>query len=94
MRLTVAEPHQALERDRGKKGRKKKKGKKKRKGGKKGKKKKGKDLTPDRSLESLVEELVENNVMKLIPEQRMAEFIGKEWPYQPLISHQAAECPC
>ncbi|XP_043208792.1 dynein regulatory complex protein 11-like [Amphibalanus amphitrite] len=66
----------ALERDKGKKGRKKKKGKKKRRGGKKGKKKKGKDLTPDRSLESLVEELVENNVMKLIPEKRMSEFIG------------------
>ena len=67
-----------MERDKGKKGRKKKKGKK-RKGGKKGKKKKGKDLTPDRSLESLVEELVENNVMKLVPEKRMAEFVGTWW---------------
>ncbi|XP_037077754.1 dynein regulatory complex protein 11-like [Pollicipes pollicipes] len=79
MRDELERLKEALERDRGKKGRKKKKkkGKKKRKkGGKKGKKKKGKDLTPDRSLESLVEELVENNVMKLIPEKRMADFMG------------------
>ena len=38
------------------------------KGSKKGKKKKDKDLTPDRTTESLFEELVMNNVIKPYPQ--------------------------
>ena len=55
---------QAVERDKGKKGKISKKRKKGKKGSKKGKKKKDKDLTPDRTTESLFEELVMNNVIK------------------------------
>ena len=55
---------QAVERDKGKKGKISKKKKKGKKGSKKGKKKKDKDLTPDRTTESLFEELVMNNVIK------------------------------
>lgn len=53
----------ALDRDRAKKGKKGKRSSKKKKGrrgGKKSKKKKEKDLTPDRTLESLFEELITN----------------------------------
>ena len=53
-----------MERDKGKKGKISKKKKKGKKGSKKGKKKKDKDLTPDRTTESLFEELVMNNVIK------------------------------
>lgn len=55
----------ALDRDRAKKGKKSKRSSKKKKGrrgGKKSKKKKEKDLTPDRTLESLFEELVTNGM--------------------------------
>jgi len=45
-----------VERDKGKKGKLSKKRKKGKKGQKKGKKKKDKDLTPDRTTESLFEE--------------------------------------
>lgn len=44
----------------GKKGKRSSKKKKGRRGGKKSKKKKEKDLTPDRTLESLYEELITN----------------------------------
>lgn len=55
----------AYDRDRGHKGKKPKKASKKtRKGGKKAKKKKEKDLTPDRTTESLFEELVANGIIK------------------------------
>lgn len=55
----------ALDRDRGYKGKKPKKSSKKaRRGGKKSKKKKEKDLTPDRTTESLFEELVANGIIK------------------------------
>ena len=60
-------PFQAVERDKGKKGKISKKRKKGKKGSKKGKKKKDKDLTPDRTTESLFEELVMNNVIKPYP---------------------------
>jgi len=53
----------ALDRDRAKKGKKGKRSNKKKKGrrgGKKSKKKKEKDLTPDRTLDSLFEELITN----------------------------------
>ena len=56
-----------MERDKGKKGKISKKRKKGKKGNKKGKKKKDKDLTPDRTTESLFEELVMNNVIKPYP---------------------------
>ena len=57
-----------MERDKGKKGKISKKRKKGKKGSKKGKKKKDKDLTPDRTTESLFEELVMNNVIKSYPQ--------------------------
>ena len=59
-----------MERDKGKKGKISKKRKKGKKGSKKGKKKKDKDLTPDRTTESLFEELVMNNVIKSYPQVR------------------------
>ena len=58
---------QAVERDKGKKGKISKKRKKGKKGQKKGKKKKDKDLTPDRTTESLFEELVVNGIIKSYP---------------------------
>ena len=57
----------AVERDKGKKGKISKKRKKGKKGQKKGKKKKDKDLTPDRTTESLFEELVVNGIIKSYP---------------------------
>ena len=57
-----------MERDKGKKGKISKKRKKGKKGSKKGKKKKDKDLTPDRTTESLFEELIMNNVIKPPPQ--------------------------
>ena len=68
---------QAFERDKGRKGKiskKRKKGKKK--VGKKGKKKKEKDLTPDRSTESLYEELVVNGIIRPFPNVPLSDFIG------------------
>ncbi len=53
---------------------KRKKGKKK--ASKKGKKKKDKDLTPDRTLESLFEELVVNGIIKTAPNVPLANFVG------------------
>ena len=44
------------------------------KGSKKGKKKKDKDLTPDRTTESLFEELVMNNVIKPYPQVKLSVF--------------------
>ncbi|KAG8247235.1 Dynein regulatory complex protein 11 [Homalodisca vitripennis] len=70
----------ALDRDRAKKGKKGKKGSKKKKGrrtGKKGKKKKEKDLTPDRTLESLFEELITNGIIKKYPETPLSSFVGE-----------------
>lgn len=66
----------ALDVDRGQKT-KKKKPKKGRKGGKKGKKKKEKDLTPDRTTESLFEELITNGIIKKYPETPIDSFIGE-----------------
>ena len=56
-----------MERDKGKKGKINKKRKKGKKGQKKGKKKKDKDLTPDRTTESLFEEMVMNGIIKQYP---------------------------
>ncbi|KAF6203130.1 hypothetical protein GE061_003545 [Apolygus lucorum] len=69
----------ALDRDRARKGKKAKKAAKKkgRRGGKKGKKKKEKDLTPDRTTESLFEELVTNGIIKKYPEVSITSFVGE-----------------
>lgn len=56
-----------------KKKKKKKKGKKK---GKKGKKKKEKDLTPNRTLESIFEELAMNNILQSYPQVQMKDYWG------------------
>ncbi|CAH0389071.1 unnamed protein product [Bemisia tabaci] len=71
----------ALDRDRAKKGKKGKKASKKKKSrrsGKKGKKKKEKDLTPDRTLDSLFEELVVNGIIKRYPETPLSSFRGEK----------------
>jgi len=67
----------ALERD--EKGRRMKKASKKkaRRSGKKSKKKKDKDLTPDRSLESLFEELIANGVIRKYPYTPASAFSGE-----------------
>lgn len=67
----------ALDKDRAAKGKKVKKGgKKARRTGKKGKKKKEKDLTPDRTTESLFEELVVNGILVKYPEFYMKQYLG------------------
>ena len=72
-------PFQAVERDKGKKGKISKKRKKGKKGSKKGKKKKDKDLTPDRTTESLFEELVMNNVIKPYPKVKINLFLSETY---------------
>ncbi|XP_039272100.1 dynein regulatory complex protein 11-like isoform X2 [Styela clava] len=72
----------ALDRDKGKKGKKgkksgKKKKKKGKKSGKKGKKgKKEKDLTADRTIESLYEELVQQGILVRSPQIYLKDYIG------------------
>ncbi|CRK93455.1 CLUMA_CG006991, isoform A [Clunio marinus] len=67
----------ALDKDRAAKGKKVKKGgKKARRTGKKSKKKKEKDLTPDRTTESLFEELVVNGILVKYPEIYMKQYLG------------------
>ncbi|XP_062535222.1 dynein regulatory complex protein 11-like [Armigeres subalbatus] len=67
----------ALDRDRAQKGKKTKKGSKKaRRSGKKGKKKREKDLTPDRTTESLFEELLTNGIIKKFPETPIDAYVG------------------
>lgn len=67
----------ALDRDRAQKGKKSKKSAKKaRRSGKKNKKKKEKDLTPDRTTESLFEELVTNGIIKRYPERLLKTYLG------------------
>ncbi|XP_018335988.1 dynein regulatory complex protein 11 [Agrilus planipennis] len=65
---------EAYERDRGRKTRKSKAAKKARRGAKKSKKKKEKDLTPDRTTESLFEELVANGIIREFPEVYLNDF--------------------
>ncbi|XP_075925316.1 dynein regulatory complex protein 11-like isoform X2 [Petromyzon marinus] len=67
-----------VEKDRGKKVKKKKGGKKKKnkKGGKK--KKKEKDLTPDRTIESLFEELVLQGILIRPPKVQLSDFVGSQ----------------
>ncbi|XP_034665018.1 dynein regulatory complex protein 11 [Drosophila subobscura] len=54
----------------------KKSSKKTRRSGKKNKKKKEKDLTPDRTTESLYEELVTNGIIRKYPELKLKQFLG------------------
>jgi len=79
----------AVDRDKGKKGKKgksgKKSGKKKKKGksgkksGKKGgkKKKKEKDLTAERTLDSLYEELLKEGILVQYPKVKLSEYLGE-----------------
>ncbi|XP_042899684.1 dynein regulatory complex protein 11-like [Parasteatoda tepidariorum] len=68
---------EAYEKDLGKKGKKGgKKGGKKDKGKSKGKGKKEKDLTPNRSFESLVEELIKEKIIISYPKFFLTDFIG------------------
>ncbi|KAJ9582282.1 hypothetical protein L9F63_003411, partial [Diploptera punctata] len=68
----------ALARDLASKGKKARKpSKKKGRSGKKTKKKKEKDLTPDRTLESLFEELITNGIIRKYPETQLSEFKGE-----------------
>jgi CRISPR/Cas system endoribonuclease Cas6 (RAMP superfamily) len=69
----------ALDRDKGCKGKRAKKSQKRvRRSGKKNKKKKEKDLTPDRTTESLFEELLQQGIIKLYPEVYMENFKGQK----------------
>ncbi len=68
----------ALERDeKGRRTKKPSKKKKARRSGKKSKKKKDKDLTPDRSLESLFEELIANGIIRKYPRIPISSFSGE-----------------
>ena len=85
---------QAAERDKGKKGKlakKRKKGKKK--ASKKGKKKKDKDLTPDRTLESLFEEMVVNGIIRMTPNVPLDTFVGGMNNVASTIKKQARKDP-
>ncbi|XP_029162148.1 dynein regulatory complex protein 11 isoform X2 [Nylanderia fulva] len=69
----------ALDRDRGFKGKRAKKPQKRlRRSGKKNKRKKEKDLTPDRTTESLFEELLTQGIIKLHREVSLDEFKGEK----------------
>lgn len=69
----------ALDRDKGFKGKRAKKPQKRiRRSGKKNKRKKEKDLTPDRTTESLFEELLMQGIIKLHREVSLDEFKGEK----------------
>ncbi|XP_078041625.1 dynein regulatory complex protein 11 [Augochlora pura] len=69
----------ALDRDKGLKGKRTKKTQKRiRRSGKKNKKRKEKDLTPDRTTESLFEELLTQGIIKLHPEVALNDFKGEK----------------
>lgn len=69
----------ALDRDRGFKGKRPKKSQKRvRRSGKKSKRRKEKDLTPDRTLDSLFEELLTEGIIKWYPETSINNFKGKK----------------
>ncbi|XP_076172417.1 dynein regulatory complex protein 11 [Ptiloglossa arizonensis] len=69
----------ALDRDRGFKGKRAKKMQKRiRRSGKKNKKRKEKDLTPDRTTESLLEELLTEGIVKLHQEIPLSSFKGEK----------------
>ncbi|XP_063367172.1 dynein regulatory complex protein 11 [Cydia amplana] len=79
MRNELEQLQAAFDRDRAHKGKKAKKPQKKaRRGGKKSKKKKEKDLTPDRTTESLFEELVSNGIIRPYPVCKIDDYIGEK----------------
>eukprot|EP00111_Clytia_hemisphaerica_P004244 TCONS_00012119-protein len=97
MRQELKNLKMAVDRDKGKKGKKggKKSGKKKKgkksgkKGGKKGKKgKKEKDLTADRTIESLYEELVKEGILVQYPKTPLKDYLG-EYSYLGTTLRQA-----
>lgn len=69
----------ALDRDKGFRGKRTKKSQKRiRRSGKKNKRKKEKDLTPDRTTESLFQELLTQNIIKLHREIPLDNFRGEK----------------
>ncbi|ENN72771.1 hypothetical protein HUJ04_013362 [Dendroctonus ponderosae] len=72
MRLELEILQEALAKDKGKKYKKKKQKNKRKKGKKKGKK----DLTANRMIEDLFQELVNNGVIRCYPQARLDEFLG------------------
>ncbi|KAG5885212.1 hypothetical protein JTB14_012235 [Gonioctena quinquepunctata] len=91
MRAELELLQEAFDKDRGHKG-KRKSSKKARRGGKKTKKKKEKDLTPDRTTESLFEELVANGIIKKYPETYLHDFKG-EMSYFPPVPFNIGKDP-
>lgn len=66
-----------------------------RRGGKKSKKKKEKDLTPDRTTESLFEELVSNGIIRPYPIVKIDDYIGeKNYVAAELASKGEEPSPC
>ncbi|GBP98229.1 Dynein regulatory complex protein 11 [Eumeta japonica] len=84
----------AYDKDRAHKGKKAKKPQKKvRRGGKK--KEKEKDLTPDRTTESLFEELVTNGIIRPYPSMSIDDYIGEKCYIGAELRKQEAEpSPC
>ncbi|KAF7991336.1 hypothetical protein HCN44_002898 [Aphidius gifuensis] len=79
MRNDIEALQAALDKDKGHKGKRQKKSQKRvRRSGKKNKRKKEKDLTPDRTTESLFEELLINGIIKLVPEVYLNSFKGEK----------------
>ncbi|XP_032664445.1 dynein regulatory complex protein 11 [Odontomachus brunneus] len=79
MRGDIEALQAALDRDKGFKGKRAKKLQKRvRRSGKKNKRKKEKDLTPDRTTESLFEELLTQGIIKLHREVSLDEFKGEK----------------
>lgn len=76
MRQELEQLQAALDRDRAVRGKKSKKNNKTRRSGKKNKKKREKDLTPDRTTESLFEELVANGIIRKYPETWLRSYLG------------------
>ncbi|XP_036375389.1 dynein regulatory complex protein 11-like [Megalops cyprinoides] len=74
MRQELADLKLAVYNIEGGKAKEKKGGKKEKKGGKK--EKKDKDLTPDRSLQSLCQELVEQGLMRQVEVVKLADYLG------------------
>lgn len=92
MREELKNLKMAVDREKAKK-KGKKSGKKKKKGsGKKGKKKKEKDLTPDRSIESLYEELVMQGIIIPSPKVNLFDYLG-DYGYLGTILRQAGSEP-
>ncbi|XP_014228258.1 IQ and AAA domain-containing protein 1 [Trichogramma pretiosum] len=81
LRADVEALQAALDRDRGYKGKRgaaaKKSQKRARRSGKKNKRKKEKDLTPDRTTESLLEELLEQGIVRTYPEIELDSYQGQ-----------------